>query len=118
MYEERFRADGLLPPGGRVWTASAYDYGRAVNFARWLVSGRYFEPEDLVDTVLTVGKLAKEAYDSWEAFSAGYTLGRVLRFDDGEFGHFYESALIPHRLLSQDPESPWLTLPFHEDTVG
>lgn len=112
VYEERFRADGMLPPGGRVRSVAAYDYGRAINFARWIVSARYFEPADLIDTATTVSKLAKEEYDTWEEFSAGYTLGRVLRFDDGQFGHFYESALTPHRLLAQDPESPWRTIPF------
>ncbi|MBU7599096.1 DUF1266 domain-containing protein [Streptomyces sp. P38-E01] len=112
VYEQRFRQDGMLPPGGFVRTLAGYDYGRAVNFARWVVSARYFEPEDLVGTASTVGGLVQQAYDSWEDFSAGYTLGRVLRFDDGRFGHWYESALIPHRLLVQDPESPWRTIPF------
>lgn len=112
MYEERFRVDGMLPPDGWVRTAAAYDYGRAVNFARWVVSARYFEPEELIDTVYTVSKLARESYDSWESYSAGYTLGRVLRFDEGEFGHFYESALTPHRICTQEPESPWHQIPF------
>ena len=34
-YEERFRADGLLPAGGVVRSLRAYDWGRAVNMTRW-----------------------------------------------------------------------------------
>ncbi|MDP4511541.1 DUF1266 domain-containing protein [Nonomuraea turcica] len=34
-YEERFRADGILPPESFVTSALGYDLGRAVNFARW-----------------------------------------------------------------------------------
>ncbi|MBB1245739.1 DUF1266 domain-containing protein [Streptomyces durbertensis] len=96
----------------RVRTAAAYDYGRAVNFVRWVVGARYFEPEELVDAVLTVSKRARSAYDSWEDYSAADTLGRVLRFDEESFGHFYESALVPQRLLAEDPDSLWRTIPF------
>ncbi|ORT53781.1 DUF1266 domain-containing protein [Streptomyces sp. CB03238] len=111
-YEARFRADGLLPEDGWVTTASAYDYGRAVNLARWGLSARYCHPQQAEQTIVHAGALAKAAYSSWESFSAGYTLGRVLRFDDEEYGCFYESALAAHRLLTDDEGSPWRNIPW------
>jgi hypothetical protein len=43
-YESRFRADGLLPPNGIVTSVFGYDFGRAVNMARWGFGGRFCEP--------------------------------------------------------------------------
>lgn len=43
-YEARFRADGLLAPDDRVRRTVAYDYGRAVNLARWGLSARFCAP--------------------------------------------------------------------------
>ncbi|KJK57395.1 hypothetical protein [Saccharothrix sp. ST-888] len=34
-YEQRFRADGVLPPNEFVTSAVGYDYGRTVDFVRW-----------------------------------------------------------------------------------
>lgn len=45
-------------------------------------------------------------------FSAGYILGRVLRFDDEEYGPYYETALNAHRLLTQAEGSPWRNIPW------
>ncbi|MCF3963711.1 DUF1266 domain-containing protein [Streptomyces fuscigenes] len=111
-YEARFRADGLLPPDGYVRSTAAYDYGRAVNFARWGLSARLCAGAEARDAVLRAGALAGTRHTSWEDFSAGYALGRVLRFDTEEFGTWYENVLEPHRVLTRDPESPWLTLPW------
>lgn len=111
-YEGRFRADGLLSPDGHVTSALAYDYGRAVNFARWGLGARYAEQDEAEQAVITAGELARQAYSSWGGFSAGYILGRALRFDEESFGHMYASALSPHRILETDPESPWLHIPF------
>lgn len=46
------------------------------------------------------------------AGSAGYALGRVIRFDGEQYGHMYASVLGPHRLLTADRSSPWWHLPF------
>jgi hypothetical protein len=62
--------------------------------------------------VLRAGELCRGTYGSWAELSAGYILGRALRFDQEAFGEWYESALIPHRILTEDPESPWNTLAF------
>ncbi|OEU97022.1 DUF1266 domain-containing protein [Streptomyces oceani] len=114
-YETRFRADGLLSADEYVVSARAYDYGRAVPFARWGLGARLASPEQAEFAVLKAGERSREWYDSWGEFSAGYTLGRALRFDDGSFGHMYGSALSPHRLLMGEPLSPWRTIPFAQD---
>ncbi|MEU6719049.1 DUF1266 domain-containing protein [Nonomuraea sp. NPDC046802] len=111
-YEERFRADGILPPDGYVTSAFGYDFGRAVNFARWGLSARLAEPAEVEQVVIKAGELARQVYRTWEEYSAGYILGRVLRFDEESFGHMYDSALTPHRVLTRDPASPWRNIPF------
>ncbi|MEE1735286.1 DUF1266 domain-containing protein [Streptomyces sp. BE147] len=111
-YEARFRADGLLPPDGRVRTTVAYDYGRAVNLARWGLSARYCTQAEAEQAIVYAGALSKSAYRSWEEFSAAYALGRVLRFDDEEYGPFYEQNVLAHRLLAASEGSPWRHIPW------
>ncbi|MER6997415.1 DUF1266 domain-containing protein [Streptomyces sp. NPDC000410] len=111
-YEARFRADGLLPEDGRVATAAAYDYGRATGLARWGLAARFCNPQEAEQAIVHAGALSKAAYRSWGEFSAGYLLGRVLRFDDEEYGSFYEGALNAHRLLMEDEGSPWRNIPW------
>lgn len=106
-YEARFRADGLLPPDGRVESVFGYDFGRAVNMARWGLNAGYCDAEEAEKSVLTAGQRAHQVYASWQEFSAGYVLGRMLRFDEGEFGEWYERSLTGHRVLAEDPGSPW-----------
>ncbi|CAM5373096.1 hypothetical protein SMICM304S_02444 [Streptomyces microflavus] len=110
-YEARFRADGLLPPDGRVRTTVAYDYGRAVNLARWGLS-EPLRPADAEQAIVYAGALSKSAHRSWEEFSAGYSLGRVLRFDEEEYGPFYEKNVLAHRLLAESEGSPWRHIPW------
>lgn len=109
-YEARFRADGLLAPDGRVDNVFGYDFGRAVNMARWGLNAGYCSAEDAETCVLKAGLSANRVYGSWRDFSAGYTLGRMLRFDGGEFGEWYDRSLTAHRILTQDPASPWRRL--------
>ncbi|GAA1804738.1 DUF1266 domain-containing protein [Actinomadura chokoriensis] len=106
-YEARFRADGLLPPDGRIESVYGYDFGRAVNMARWGLGAGYCDAEEAEKCVLTAGYRAGRVYTSWGAFSAGYVLGRMLRFDEGAFGEWYERSLAAHRILAEDPDSPW-----------
>ncbi|RLV08672.1 hypothetical protein CTZ27_07815 [Streptomyces griseocarneus] len=116
-YEARFRADGLLPPDGFVRSAVGYDYGRAVGFARWGLSARLCPFSAAEEAVLRAGELCREAYRSWEDFSAGYALGRVLRFDTEEFGQWYTKVLDPHLILTKDEESPWRTIPWNSTST-
>jgi hypothetical protein len=106
-YEARFRADGLLPPDGLVESVYGYDFGRAVNMARWGLNAGYCDAEEAEKCVLTAGHRAHQVYPSWGSFSAGYVLGRMLRFDEGEFGEWYERSVAGHRILAEDPDSPW-----------
>lgn len=111
-YEARFRADGLLPPDGRVRTTVAYDYGRAVNMARWGLSARFCTPPEAEQAIVHAGALSKSAYRSWQDYSAGYALGRVLRFDGEEYGTFHEGNVAAHRVLTEHEGSPWRHIPW------
>ncbi|MFJ9407927.1 DUF1266 domain-containing protein [Streptomyces sp. NPDC101393] len=111
-YEERFRADGLLPPDGAVVSLLALDLAHAVNLARWGLGARLCAPPQAEQAVQRAGARAKEVYSSWEEFAAGYALGRMLAFDNGWFGPPYAEAVHIHRVLTQDPASPWRGLPF------
>jgi Protein of unknown function (DUF1266) len=111
-YEARFRADGLLPPNGIVNSVLGYDFGRAVNMARWGFGARFCDHRTAESIVLRAGELARRYYVSWADFGAGYALGRVLRFDNEEYGHMYASVLGPHRMLMYDQASPWRHIPF------
>ncbi|MGW0393147.1 DUF1266 domain-containing protein [Streptomyces sp. NPDC003042] len=111
-YEQRFRADGLLPEGGWVRSVEGWDHGRASQMARWGVGARYCTLEDTERAVLRAGEAARDTYRSWEEFSAGYALGRCLHFDEEEFGEWYASSLATHLTLTTDPASPWLNIPW------
>ncbi len=111
-YEERFRADGLLPPDGRVVSLRALDLAHAVALVRWGLGARLCAPQQAEQAVTRVSARARETYGSWQEFAAGYALGRVLAFDNGWFGPQYAETLHLHRVLTQDPSSPWQGLPF------
>ncbi|WP_449479152.1 DUF1266 domain-containing protein [Streptomyces abikoensis] len=111
-YEARFRADGLLPEGAYIRTTEAWDYGRASGMARWGLGARFCTLEEAEQAVLRAGRAARSAYRSWEDFSAAYILGRCLHFDEEEFGSWYGDMLDAHRVLTTDPASPWLNIPW------
>ncbi|MEU6622082.1 DUF1266 domain-containing protein [Streptomyces litmocidini] len=111
-YEERFRADGLLPPDGRVDTLAAFDHGRAVNVVRLALGARYCDPPEAERSVLRVLEAARQAYDSWEAFSLGYLLARLIHFDVGDAEPVYQESATLHRILTQDPSSPYRNIPW------
>ncbi|MEJ8651312.1 DUF1266 domain-containing protein [Streptomyces sp. MS1.AVA.3] len=111
-YEERFRTDGLLPADGQVVSLVALDHAHAVNLVRWGLGARLCAPQQAEQAVARAGAQAREVYGSWEEFAAGYALGRMLAFDNGWFGPQYAEAAHIHRVLTQDPSSPWRGLPF------
>ncbi|MGE7389834.1 DUF1266 domain-containing protein [Streptomyces sp. NPDC004126] len=111
-YEQRFRADGLLPEDGWVRSVHGWDLGRGSQMARWGVAARYGTVEDAERAVLRAGAAARGAYRSWEEFSAGYSLGRCLHFDEEEFGRWYGSSLATHLTLTTDPASPYRNIPW------
>ncbi|MFI1245566.1 DUF1266 domain-containing protein [Streptomyces anulatus] len=116
LYEERFRADGVLAPEGRVDTLAAFDLGRAVNVVRLALGARYGDPHEAEQDVLRVGELARAAYSSWADFSLGYLMARVVHRaeDDGPEAAepTYRQSLTEHRLLTQDPTSPYRNIPW------
>ncbi|MFJ5709106.1 DUF1266 domain-containing protein [Streptomyces sp. NPDC093105] len=111
-YEARFRADGLLAEGAYVRSVEAWDYARASAMARWGVATRLCSVAEAESAVIRAGLLVRANYRSWADFSASYTLGRCLRFDEEEFGEWYDESLRTHRALMTDPTSPWLTIPW------
>ena len=46
-------------------------------------------------------------YGSWAEFSLGYSLTRVLHFGPGDPSGEVEQSLAQHRVLTQDPDSPY-----------
>ncbi|MGV9313945.1 DUF1266 domain-containing protein [Streptomyces sp. NPDC003691] len=111
-YEARFRADGLLEGDRFIRTLEAWDYGRASGMARWGLGARFGTLAETEAAVLRAGSAARANYRSWEEFSAAYILGRCLHFDEEEFGDWYGDALASHRILTTDPASPWLNIPW------
>ncbi|MFD4028740.1 DUF1266 domain-containing protein [Streptomyces sp. NPDC058576] len=115
-YEERLRADGALAPDGRVDTLAAFDLGRAVNVVRLALGARYIDPYEAEQDVLRVGGLARGSYSSWTDFSLGYLMARIVHRaeDDGPEAAeaTYRQSLAEHRILTQDPTSPYRNLPW------
>ncbi|MFJ6613800.1 DUF1266 domain-containing protein [Streptomyces sp. NPDC091289] len=111
LYEEKFRADGVLAPDGRVDTLAAFDLGRAVNVVRLALGARYGDPHEAEQDVLRLGELARAAYASWADFSLGYLMARVVHRaeDDGPEAAepTYQQSLAEHRILTQDPAGPY-----------
>ncbi|WP_415959367.1 DUF1266 domain-containing protein [Streptomyces sp. 021-4] len=116
LYENRLRADGALAPDGRVDTLAAFDLGRAVNVVRLALGARYGDPHEAEQDVLRLGELAQKAYPSWPDFSLGYLMARIVHRaeDDGPEAaeHTYQQSLAEHRLLTQDPTSPYRNIPW------
>lgn len=111
-YESRFRADGLLPQGRTVRSVLSWDFGRASGMARWGLACRYCDLAEAEAAVIRTSRVSQATYDSWEEFSAGYVLGRCLHFDEEEFGSWYEDMVAAHHILTTDPDSPWLNIPW------
>ncbi|CAM5259459.1 DUF1266 domain-containing protein [Streptomyces antimycoticus] len=111
-YEERFRADGLLTDGQFVHKVEAWDYGRAAGMARWGLGARYCTQQEAEKAISRASAAGQASYQSWEEFSAAFILGRCLHFDDEKFGTWYQDMLNAHRILTTDPASPWLTIPW------
>ncbi|MEU3718412.1 DUF1266 domain-containing protein [Streptomyces californicus] len=115
-YEDRFRADGVLAPDRRIDTLAAFDLGRAVNVVRLALSARLSDPLGAEQDVLRLSEPARRAYSSWADFSLGYALARLIHGDDadGTPGEesLYQQSLAQHRILTQDPASPYRNIPW------
>ncbi|MFD4646394.1 DUF1266 domain-containing protein [Streptomyces sp. NPDC056721] len=111
-YEARMRVDDILREGRYVRSVDAWDLGRASKMARWGLAARFGTIEEAESVVVHAGRNASHSYQSWQAFSAGYILGRYLHFDEAEFGDWYEDMASAHRILMSDAGSPRLGIPF------
>ncbi|GAA3580409.1 DUF1266 domain-containing protein [Amycolatopsis ultiminotia] len=111
-YEQRLRADGVLPPDGAAGSTLGWDLGRAVELVRWGLAVGHCDALTAELLVLEAGSLARRYHESWAELSAGYVLGRVLALDDERFGEHYRTAVRVHHLLLEDPASPWSNLTF------
>ncbi|MGW2596979.1 DUF1266 domain-containing protein [Streptomyces klenkii] len=138
----RGEGDAVLRPGERVASAAAYDLACAVTVARLGLAARLCGPADAERVVLSAGEAARRTYGSWPAFAAGFLLGRELRPggagdprtavhgapgqsggpDHTAPGHAVPGhadaggsdceTLLTHRVLTTDPASPWLNIPW------
>ncbi|RKN04329.1 DUF1266 domain-containing protein [Streptomyces radicis] len=113
-YEARFRADGLLSGDSCVRSVLAWDFGRASCMARWGLGARYADLAETERALLRAGEASRQVYRSWAEFAIGFVLGRCLHFDSEEFGDWYTDMVAVHRILSTEPESPWLSVPWEQ----
>jgi hypothetical protein len=107
-YEERFRADGLIV--GAVSSVRVYDWGRAVNLARWGLRAGYCDRAEAEHVVRRAGALCGAPKLSGADLSAGFALGRLLFFDDEDFPAHYVTVREAHRKLLGEADSPCRTL--------
>ena len=94
----------------RVPDVRAWDYGRAINLARWAAATKLCDMDEARDTARRAGRASAGLYRDWRELSAGYILGRLLHFGDVGRGEYYRSIRKVHRILVEDPASPWRTL--------
>ena len=106
------RSDGIWEaesaderPAVRAW-----DFGRAVNLARWAAATKLCDMDEAREIVQRAGRQSAEAYRDWREFSAGYILGRLLHYEDADRSKYYRSIRRVHRILTEDPASPWRAL--------
>ncbi|MBR7836497.1 DUF1266 domain-containing protein [Actinospica durhamensis] len=106
------RRDGVADPDATrdPPPVQAWYFGRAVNLARWATAIRLCDQEEAREAVLRAGDLAAAHYRDWREFSTGYLLGRLLHFGDLERKQYYRPLRKVHRILCEDPASPWRTL--------
>jgi uncharacterized lipoprotein YehR (DUF1307 family) len=63
-----------------IKTASAWDYDRLVNVARFSYSAGYITEQEMWDYINKAVTQAKNDYNSWEEYFAGVMLGRTIAY--------------------------------------
>jgi Protein of unknown function (DUF1266) len=111
-YEDRLRADGLVPRHGVVHSLRGYDWGRAVVAARQGERAAYGDQVTTERMVLRAGELCARHYMSWADLSAAFALGALLSFAGRDFDAYYAEVVQTRHWLLTDPESPWRTIPW------
>ncbi|MEU6395027.1 hypothetical protein [Streptomyces sp. NPDC046939] len=111
-YEARMRADGLLAEGRYVTSVDAWDLGRAPNTARWA------SPPAMAPCRRPSSGPLRERRRHPVLPAPGRTSpprtpsAAASTFDDEECGRWYEEMVSAHHILTQDPGSLWLNIPF------
>lgn len=106
------RTDGIweAEPDEPAPDARAWSLGRAVNLSRWAAATKLCDMDEARETVRQAGRIAARTYRDWREFSAGYILGRLLHFGDTDRSRYYRPIRKVHRILAEDPASPWRSL--------
>ncbi|MBB4683019.1 DUF1266 domain-containing protein [Amycolatopsis jiangsuensis] len=117
-YEQRLRADAVLPPDAVVGSTFGWDVARVLELVRRGLAVGHCDELTAELQVLEAGALARRYHESWAQLSAGFVLGRVLALDEEQFGEHYRSAVRVHHLLLNDPASPWWNLGFADEPTG
>lgn len=95
----------------------AWDLGRAVTWAGYGYAAYLLEADEAWGFALRAGRLARDAFGSWDEYATSYAAGRKLwrRHLGGEEktqeGDASEEAVVA-RLLAH-PESPWARAPWY-----
>lgn len=109
--EAWMRRDGLLPEDGIVETQAVFHWARCVNMALDGYVCDFCERGAAEQIVEHAGRLCARTYADWAELSAAYIIGRVIQMGRGGTAEqLYTQSLTRHRVLMQDPASPWLRL--------
>lgn len=109
-YEDRFRADGLIPKHGVVHSLRGYDWGRAVGAAGLGERAGYGDQQTTEGMVVRAGRLCARHYMSWADLSAAFALGALLSFAGKNFEAFYDEVVVTRQRLLTELDSPWRAL--------
>lgn len=115
-YEDRFRADGLIPQHGVVHSLRGYDWARAVGVAGLGERAGYGDQRTTEGMVVRAGRLCARHYMSWADLSAAYALGSLLSFAGKDFEGYYREVVTTRQRLLTELESPWRALRWPQPT--
>jgi hypothetical protein len=109
--ESWMRRDEVLRPDEIVQTQAVFHWARCINMAREGYALGYWDRTAAEQITQHAGGLCARAYEDWRQLSAGYIIGRVIQMGrEGQAETLYTQSLTRHRLLMQDPASPWARL--------
>jgi Protein of unknown function (DUF1266) len=89
----------------------AWDYGRLINVCRWCYVAKFITEAEAWNLMFPAAQALQQTYSSWEEMSAAYLVGRYMW--GGEDPH-YGSLNYWHKMLLEDPKSPWKTLDWNQ----
>lgn len=99
--KEKLGISGPLP------TVGAWDYARLANNARIFHSFGYIAREEADHYLQAAFKLAKIEYPTWQAYSEGFIIGRLIWAEE-----FSDPFFELHQVLLSEKESPFIKSSF------